>query len=85
MDTNLLSSVVHELVICATKYFPVTGEGGMWDDEVARRVAIGVSYFSVVDAHWVSRRGLSLYVLKIHLEMAGHYNMGRSHTSITNS
>ena len=57
---NLFSCIVHELVVCATEYFPVAREGGMRDDEVTRRVAIGISYFGVVDADPVSRRGLGV-------------------------
>ena len=34
MDTNLLSRVVHELVIYTTEYLPVARESGMRDDEV---------------------------------------------------
>ena len=59
-DMNLFSCIVHELVVCATEYFPVAREGGMRDDEVTRRVAIGISYFGVVDADPVSRRGLGV-------------------------
>ena len=33
-DTNLLSRVVDELVVRTTENFPVTGDCGMWDDEV---------------------------------------------------
>ena len=56
-DMNLFSRIMHELVVCATEYFPVTREGGMRNDEVARRAAIIISYFSVVGADPVSRRG----------------------------
>ena len=34
MGTNLLSGVVHQLVVCATEYFPVTRERRMWDEKV---------------------------------------------------
>ena len=36
MGTNLLSGVVHQLIVCATEYFPVTRECGMRDEKVAR-------------------------------------------------
>ena len=62
MGPNLLSRVVHELVVCAAKYFPVTRECRMWDDKVTRRVTIGISYFGVVDADLVSGRGLGVHV-----------------------
>jgi len=62
MDTNLFSRVVHELVVRTTKYFPVAWEGGMRYDEVTRRVAISVSYFGIVDADPVCRRGLGVYM-----------------------
>lgn len=50
MDTNLLSRVMHELVVRTAENSPVTGECWMGDDEVARRVGIGVSYFRVMNA-----------------------------------
>lgn len=54
MDTNLLSCIVGELVVCTAKYLPVTGEGRVRSDEVACRVAISISYFSVVDGGPIS-------------------------------
>ena len=66
MNTDLLSRVVHELVVCTTKYFPVTGEGRMRDEEVARRVSISIPYFSVVDADTTSRGGLGVHMSAIH-------------------
>jgi len=75
VDTNLLSCIVHELVVRATEYFPVSWEGGMWNEEVARRVTISISYFYVVDAHPVSRRGLDLFTSAIYVEMTGHCSM----------
>ena len=59
--TNLFPRVVHELVICASEYLPVTREGWMRDDEVTRRVAVCISYFGVVDTDPVSRRGLGTH------------------------
>lgn len=84
VNTDPLSGIVHKLVVCTTKYFPVTRESGMRDDEVARRVAISTSYFGVMNARPVSRRGLGINVSKIHLMMTGHHNTER-HTSTTNS
>ena len=55
---NLFPGIVHELIICTTEYFPVTREGGMWDDEIARRITISVSYLGVTDAGAISRSGL---------------------------
>lgn len=60
MDMDLFSGVVHELVVCTTEYFPVTREGGMWDDEVACRITIGVSYFGVMDTDAIGRGGLGI-------------------------
>lgn len=68
---NLFSCIVHELVVRTTEYFPVTREGGVWDDEVTCRVAIGVSYLSVVDADPVSLRGLGVQKSKPFPKMAG--------------
>ena len=36
VSTNLLSRIVHQLVVCATEYFPVTRECGMRDEKVTR-------------------------------------------------
>ena len=52
---------MHKLVVCTAKYFPVTREGGVRNDEVARRIAISISYFGVVDTQLVSRRGLGAH------------------------
>jgi hypothetical protein len=60
MGMNLFSRVMHQLIVCAAKYFPVPGEGRVRDDEVARRIAISTSYFCVVDADSISRRGLGI-------------------------
>ena len=60
VDMNLFSHVVDELVICTTDYLPVAGKSGMRDDEVTRGVAIGVTYFGVVDTDPMSCRGLSV-------------------------
>ena len=70
-DINLFSRIMHELVVCATEYFPVTRKDGMRNDEVARRAAIIISYFSVVGADPVSRRGLGVQKSKIFSTMAG--------------
>jgi len=70
METNLLPRVVHELVICATDYLPVTRESWMRDDKVARRVAVRTSYFSVVDADPMSWRGLGVHKSTIDPEVA---------------
>ena len=85
MDTNLLSRVVHELVVCTTEYFPVAREGGMRCDEVARRVAISTSYFGIVDADPVSRCGLGVYVSTTHPKMTVWRCVEYHHTSTTNS
>jgi len=66
-ETNLLPRVVHELVVRATDYLPVTREGWMRDDEVTCRVAVPISYFSIVDADSISRRGLGIYRSTIHI------------------
>ena len=84
VDTNPLSGIMHKLIVCTAKYFPVTRESGMRDDEVARRVTISTSYFGVMNARPVSRRGLGINVSKIHLKMTGHCN-AECHTSTTNS
>ena len=85
MDTNLLSSVMDELVICTAKYFPVTGEGRVWDDEVACRVAISISYFCVVDADPISRRRLDVCTSTTHPQMTTQQRVEQHCTSITNS
>jgi len=56
----------------------------MRDKEVARRVAISISYFGVVNAHPVSRRGLDINMSAVHLKITGHRSTER-HTSTTNS
>ena len=60
MDANLFSGVVHQLVVCTAEYFPVTGEGGMRDDEVTRRITISISNFGVMDTGAISRGGLGV-------------------------
>ena len=58
VDTNFLSRVMHELVVCTAENSPVTGECWMRDDKVARRVSISVSYFRVMNADSMSWRRL---------------------------
>ena len=58
MDTNLLSCVMHELIVRTTEYSPVTGECWMGDDEVARSVGISISYSRVMNTDSVSSRRL---------------------------
>jgi len=69
MNTDLLSHIVHELVVCTTKYFPVTGEGRMRDEEVARRVSISIPHFSVVDADTMSWGGLGAHIPATHTKI----------------
>jgi len=70
MDTNLLSRVVDDLVVCTAEHLPVTGEGRMRGDEIACRVAISISYFSVVDGGPISRRRLNAHRSTAHPGMA---------------
>ena len=85
MDTNLLSRVMYELVVCTTKYLPVTGEGRVWDDEVACRVTISIPYFCVVNADPIGRCGLDVYTSTTHPGMAVQQRVEQHHTSITSS
>ena len=85
IDANLLSSVVHELVVCTAEYFPIARKGGMWDDKVIRRVAISISYLGIVDTDSVSRRGLGGRMSTTHPRVTTWLCMERYHTSITNS
>lgn len=55
---NLFPSVVHQLIVRTTEYFPVTREGRMRYDEVTRRITISISYFGVMDTGTISRGGL---------------------------
>lgn len=67
---NLLSRVVHELVVRTTEYLPVTREGGVRDDEVATRIAISIPYFRVMNTNAVSRRRLGLHTSTVHPKAA---------------
>lgn len=59
VDTNFLSRVMHELVVRATEYSPVTGECWVRDDEVTRSVGISISYSRVMNTDPVSLRRLN--------------------------
>jgi len=84
MDTNFLSRVVGELVVCTTKYLPVTGEGRVRGDEIACRVTISISYFSVVDGGPISRRRLNAHRSTVHPGMIAQQCV-EHRTSTTNS
>jgi len=85
METNLLPRVVHKLVISATEYLPVTREGWMRDDEITRRVAVRISYFSVVDADPIIWRGLGVHKSTIDPEVAAQQSVEYYRTSTANS
>jgi len=85
MDTNLLSRVVDELVVCTAKYLPVTGESRVRGDKVACRVTISISYFSVVDGGPISWGRLNAHRSIAHPGMAAQQCMEQHRTSTTNS
>ena len=85
MNANLLSRIVHELVVCTTEYSPEARKGRMWDDEVTCRVTISVSYLGVVDADPVSRRGLDVRMSAIHPKTTTWRCIEQHRTSTTNS
>jgi len=85
MDTNLFSRVVHELVVCTTKHFPVTGEGRMWDEEVSHRVAISIPYFGVGNRDTVCWGGLGIRTSAIYPKTTTQRSVKQHRTSTTTS
>lgn len=55
---NLFSGIMHELVVCTAKYFPISREGGMRDDKITRRITISISYFGVMNTDAIGRNRL---------------------------
>ena len=85
MDTNILSRVVYDLVVCTTEDLPVTREGGVRDKEVTSGIAISISYFGVGNAGPVSGRELGVCVSIIHPKLGAWKSVETHRTSITNS